>query len=169
MFMIVLLWGDVTWSEPLWDNGLFVDKYRIEWFTEELRGEEQIITSAATSDSEMQRLWTCTDKSSTDTEIQIIRVASDSVGSVDEVQTIKCLADSGCFIITFDSYTTACLEYDADEFEVKTAITNLDSINDTDVLFSGATACSDDIDNPLTIAVTFIDVVNYGGDVPLIS
>lgn len=77
-----------------------------------------------------------------------------------------CDASGGTFTLTFDGAETDSMSFDADAAAIESALEEISSISDVDVSFPSdvSQACQASPTNGFK--VTFVDVVNYRGDVP---
>lgn len=83
-----------------------------------------------------------------------------------------CDASGGTFTLTFDDAETDSISFDADEAEIKSALEEIASISEVQVTFpaGGSTqACQPSAVAGDGFKVTFVEVVNYRGDVPLMT
>lgn len=77
-----------------------------------------------------------------------------------------CDASGGTFTLTFDGAETDSISFDADGDEIKSALEEISSISEVGVSFqeSASQACGPGSTDGFE--VTFLNVVNYRGDVP---
>lgn len=92
-----------------------------------------------------------------------------NVCAANREQDVLCDASGGTFTLIFDGAETDSISFDADETVIASLLEELSSISDVDVSFpAGVTqACQQSpADGSNGFRVTFLDVVNYRGDVP---
>lgn len=79
-----------------------------------------------------------------------------------------CDASGGTFTLIFDGAETDSISFDAVEAEIESALEEISSITDVLVSFAGGAtqACQPSPTAADVFLVTFVDVVNYRGDVP---
>ncbi|EEY60541.1 tenascin-like protein [Phytophthora infestans T30-4] len=82
-----------------------------------------------------------------------------------ERQLIQCIADAGSFTLTFRDETTKDIPYNSVEADIKSALEELSTIGEVEVVFSGGTvACSNSIN-----IVIMVDFLTDLGDLPSLS
>lgn len=86
------------------------------------------------------------------------------------LQEVSCVATGGSFTLTFDGSETDSIPYDADEAALTSALEEISTIYNVVVEFlNGASrACHTDPSDS-GFQVTFLEVPNYRGDVPLMT
>lgn len=85
-------------------------------------------------------------------------------------QEVSCDASAGTFTLTFDGAETDSIDYDADEAGVISALEELSTISEVNVTFlAGVSQACQAFPSPLGFNVTFLEVADYRGDVPLMT
>lgn len=85
-------------------------------------------------------------------------------------QEVACDASAGTFTLTFDGAETDSINFDADEAAVKSALEELSSVSEVNVTFgSGVSQACQAYPSALGFNVTFVEVPEYRGDVPLMT
>ncbi|CAM9541561.1 unnamed protein product, partial [Phaeothamnion confervicola] len=162
----------VTFWPPAGTGGLQVDRYRVEHGPEPLRDEVQAVRLSCLALPEVQMVATAADAVP---EVQLVHLKMEEGflyggAEVAEVQSVTCDASGGSFTLSFDGQTTDAVAYDATAAEVAAALEELAGVNAVTVNFSvNAMAACDVYPNEPTFNVTFVDVVNFRGDVPLMT
>lgn len=85
-------------------------------------------------------------------------------------QEVSCDASAGTFTLTFDGAETDSISFDADEAEVISALEEISTISEVNVTFkAGVSQACQAYPSSLGFNVTFLEAVNYRGDVPLMT
>lgn len=85
-------------------------------------------------------------------------------------QEVGCDASGGTFTLTFDGAETDSINHDADEAGVIYALEELSTISEVNVTFGvGVSQACQAYPSPLGFNVTFLEVPDYRGDVPLMT
>lgn len=90
---------------------------------------------------------------------------SNSFGKKHE-QDVLCDASGGSFALTFDGAETSSINFDAQPADIESALEEISSISDVDVSFPAGVTQACEPAQAGGFKVTFVDVVNYRGDVP---
>lgn len=86
------------------------------------------------------------------------------------LQEVSCVARDGSFTLTFDGSETDSIPYDADEAALTSALEEISTIYEVNVVFlDGASQACHAYPSDLGFRVTFLEVPNYRGDVPLMT
>lgn len=85
-------------------------------------------------------------------------------------QEVSCDASAGTFTLTFNGAETDSIDFDADEAGVMSALEELSTISEVNVTFlSGVSQACQAFPSSLGFNVTFVEAVDYRGDVPLMT
>lgn len=88
---------------------------------------------------------------------------------LNHAQDVLCDASAGTFTLIFDGAETDSIRFDADATEIESLLEELSTVSDVDVSFPSSVtqACQQSpAAGSAGFKVTFVDVVNYRGDVP---
>lgn len=85
-------------------------------------------------------------------------------------QEVACDASGGTFTLNFDNAETDSIGHDADEAAVISALEELSTISEVNVTFGvGVSQACQAYPSSLGFNVTFLEVPDYRGDVPLMT
>lgn len=85
-------------------------------------------------------------------------------------QEVACDASAGTFTLAFDGAETDSISFDADAATIKAALEEISTITEVEVTFeAGVTQACQASPASLGFSVEFLEVVNYRGDVPLMT
>ncbi|CAM9800578.1 unnamed protein product [Ectocarpus sp. 6 AP-2014] len=164
----------VDFSPPSSTGGEEVDSYRVEYSTSPFFEEAQALTISCESEPEVQVVTT---NATAVPEVQLLHLKMDDNFTADypgttvfEVQAISCDASAGTFTLTFDGAETDSINFDADEAGVISALEEISTISEVNVTFKdGVSQACQAYPSSLGFNVTFLEAVNYRGDVPLMT
>jgi hypothetical protein len=157
----------VGFSSPLRNGGSPVDQYRVEWHTEALVDEIQVVRVLAPV---RQHVQVITSSAADQDEVQVIRLEGTGSGAdVNEIQTVTCAANQGSFRLLFGGRQSEPIGFDATTSQVQSAILNglgatvLTSVTVTDP--NGQTTICH-ADTPQPFHIEFVSSPIYSGDMP---
>jgi hypothetical protein len=106
-------------------------------------------------------------------EVQLVYISTSyNGGPATEVQTVVCDASGGTFRLNFAGYNTNPIAYNAAAADIRSALMQLQVIDDVDVAFVGSVtqACNSRAVYPTGgFTVTFTAIVGMTGDLPLMT
>jgi hypothetical protein len=162
----------VATMAPERDGGEEIDRYRVQYATQQFAQEVQAVRVTCDVDPEIQVIET---SASDINEVQIIHAKLDddyNGETVNEIQSVKCDAAYGSFKLSFDGETTADINVDDSAEEVQARLQELSRLNNVNVTFPQGynTACRDCGSSPCdhSFNVTFYDVEGAVGDMPML-
>lgn len=86
------------------------------------------------------------------------------------MQEVSCDASGGTFTLTFDGAETDSIGYDSDEAGVISALEEISTITEVNVTFlDGVSQACQAYPSSLGFNVTFLEVPDYRGDVPIMT
>ena len=158
----------VAFSSPLRNGGSEIDQYRVEWHTEALVDEIQVVRVLAPVQKHVQVV---TSSATDQNEVQVIRLVGTGAGAdVTEIQSVLCSANQGSFRLLFGGRQSAPIGYDSTTTQVRAALLNgLGATVLTDVTVTDpngqTTICH--ADTPKAFLIEFVSTPMFTGDVPL--
>ena len=115
-----------SFSAPAFDVGDEIDKYRVEYATEEFVDEVQAVRVQVTATTEVK---TVTTSAKVMPEVQLVHAKlgdrcypSGCATTTYEQQAVRCDATGGFFALTFDGLATSLISHDASLADVRAEI-----------------------------------------------
>jgi hypothetical protein len=167
----------VSLASPERDGGEEVDRYRVEYATQQFAQEVQAVRVACQVEPEIQTV--ATDAQDVD-EVQVVHAqleaGYDGLTQF-EVQEVICDATAGSFTLSVFGETTADIFVADSEKDIQARLQELSRLNSVNVSFPSGVhqACADCADNSGSggcatgFNVTFQDVEGASGDMPVLK